>query len=413
MASVERGRRGLARMRGAGWNPRLDRDRVADAALLLAGNTGPLRELFDRARVIGLGERVVKTALAAGVAWWLGRAAGIEVPLLATLTAMFTIELTLAQTVLGSRQRLAGLIVGLGIALALSSFGGASGATIVVGVALSLMAGIRLRLDATGIGQIASTTVLALAARGDLGFFAYAWVLSLNTVIGMVVGVALNLLVAPPTYTTAALAAVRTLAEAVATVLDELAVGLEHGMTPAIAQGGLRRARAATASIQEAQRALERADESVKYHLASLSPERTLGPLADARRVNAALEHAAIQARVTSRSLTDALAPFPEGGRPEWLRPEWGGRDLAATVHAVAIALRALPDAATDAEARGRLTGALAAGRAAHGAAVLRIGEAPSAREVRPDWVLAGEVCGLLGQLLHDLEAAATARPRS
>ena len=299
---VERGRRELARLRRAGWNPRLDRDRVADAALLLAGNTGPLRELFDRARVIGLGERVVKTALAAGVAWWLGRTTGIEVPLLATLTAMFTIELTLAQTVLGSRQRLAGLVVGLGIALALSSFGGASAATIVVGVALSLMAGIRLRLDATGIGQIASTTVLALAARGDLGFFAYAWVLSLNTVIGMVVGVALNLLVAPPTYTTAALAAVRTLAEAVATVLDELAVGLEHGITPGIAQGGLRRARAATASIQEAQRALERADESVKYHLASLSPERTLGPLADARRVNAALEHAAPSARTPSTS---------------------------------------------------------------------------------------------------------------
>ncbi len=406
---MERGRRLVERARPGRWGARLDRDRVADAALLLSGNTGPLREVFDRARVVGLGERVLKTALAAGVGWGLGRLAGIEVPLLATLTAMFTIELTLAQTVMGSRQRIAGLVVGLGIALVLSSLGGARGVTIGVGVLLALMMGIRLRLDATGIGQVASTCVLALAARGDAGFFAYAWVLSLNTAIGMAVGVALNLLVAPPTYTTAALAAVRTLAEAVATVLDELAVGFEHGITPAIAQSGLRRARAATASIQEAQRALERADESVKYHLASLAPERTRGPLMGARRVNAALEHAAIQARVTSRSLTDALAPFPEGGRPDWLLPEWGGRELAATVHAVAGALRALPEGVTDPAARERLRGALASGRAAHARAVAQIGAAPSDRTVRPDWVLAGEVCGLLGQMLHDLGDAADA----
>ena len=87
--------------------------------------------------------------------------------------------------------------------------------------------------------------------------------------------------------------------------------------------------------------------------------------------------------------------------------------DTIVAPEASAGALASLPDAATDPGSRERLTDALAAGRAAHGAAVLRIGEAPSAREVRPDWVLAGEVCGLLGQLLHDLEAAAAARPRA
>ncbi|MGI8477156.1 MAG: aromatic acid exporter family protein, partial [Thermomicrobiales bacterium] len=87
------------------------RRRMATATLVATGSEGPLRVALDGLRRVGLGERVVKTALAAGIAWEIGHAIHADpLPVLAPLTAIFTIQLTLAKSLRGSVQRVLGVI---------------------------------------------------------------------------------------------------------------------------------------------------------------------------------------------------------------------------------------------------------------------------------------------------------------
>jgi hypothetical protein len=83
---------------GDGFHDFRGRDNVRSALITaieyLTGAAGPLRSLLDWFRAHGLGERVIKSAVAAVVAWLLaGLLPENPAPILAPLTAIFSINL--------------------------------------------------------------------------------------------------------------------------------------------------------------------------------------------------------------------------------------------------------------------------------------------------------------------------------
>jgi uncharacterized membrane protein YgaE (UPF0421/DUF939 family) len=122
-------------------------DLFTDATVLATGTSGPIRVALDRLRRIGIGERVLKTVLAASIAWALASLLPFgDPPILAPLTAIFTMQATLAESVRGSVQRLLGVLFGIISAAVISQVIGLNALSIGLVVLISLSVGIRLGL---------------------------------------------------------------------------------------------------------------------------------------------------------------------------------------------------------------------------------------------------------------------------
>ena len=94
------------------------RSALITAIEYLTGAAGPLRTLLDWFRAHGLGERVIKSAVAAVVAWLLaGLLPDNPAPILAPLTAIFSINLTIAGSMRDAVQRVLGVVFGILLAV--------------------------------------------------------------------------------------------------------------------------------------------------------------------------------------------------------------------------------------------------------------------------------------------------------
>ncbi len=382
------------------------RDHVTTASALATGTEGPLRIALDRLRRYGLGERVIKSALAAGLAWWLATLVRDDpLPVLAPITAIFTIQLTLARSVLGSAQRVLGVSAGIAIAMLANRVIGLHWWAISLAVLISLIAGLRLfRLEPAGVEQMTVTAMLVMivGASGDvLGVAGYH---ALDTLIGTAVGLAANSMIAPPSHVPAARLAVHAVGRGLIEVIDSLAAALASGLQQEQALIILERARAVAGDLDEVQAALDRAEESMRFNL----PGRGQKPvLARYRRANSAMEHASVQTRVISRTIADcAHSGGATGIVPIWISPGKLGVPLANLFTASAIYLEYFLSIADDAsavswdsltatDALARLSDAKAAGVAVFDS-------------LQPDgWILIGEVLSVTNQLLTDMTSTA------
>jgi uncharacterized membrane protein YgaE (UPF0421/DUF939 family) len=378
------------------------RERVTTASAFATGTEGPVRVALDRLRRYGIGERVIKSALAAGLAWLIAVAIHDDpLPVLAPITAIFTIQLTLARSILGSVQRLLGVGAGVAMAMIANRLLGLHWWAISLVVLISLIAGFRVfRLESAGVEQMTVSGLLVMISGASGNIIGAASFHILDTIIGTAVGLAANSLIAPPSHVPGARQAVRALGFRLVAVLDELAAALASGIERKTANEILERARGVATDIKEVQAALERAEESLIYNLPG---HRQKPALTRYRRANRALEHAAIQARVISRTVTDCVrtATLPDI-RPRWLEPDALGLPLANLFSATAIYLEHfldLPDHPLAREDDGALVLEIRECRR-------KVSEAVAARfeELLPDhWVLIGEIVSISDQLLSDL----------
>jgi uncharacterized membrane protein YgaE (UPF0421/DUF939 family) len=383
------------------------RDRVTTASALATGTEGPVRVALDRLRRYGLGERVIKSALAAGLAWLVAyRIHEDPLPVLAPITALFTIQVTLARSIRGSVQRLLGVGAGVAMALILSRVIGLHWWVVSLVVLISLIAGFRVfRLEPAGVEQMTVSGLLVLISGSTGNILHVASFHILDTVIGTAIGIAANSLIAPPSHVSAARSAVRALGQRLIGVIDDLAKGLAGGIDRDQATTILERARAVAAELDEVQVALERAEESLKYNLPG---NRQKTALARYRRANRALDHAAIQTRVISRTVTDCVdSAGPSEARPAWLGPDALGMPLANLLSAIAAYLEhflELPDQPAGCKDEALLVVDIREQRR-------EINDAAAARfsELLPDrWVLIGEIVSISDQLVTDLTLAAS-----
>jgi uncharacterized membrane protein YccC len=260
------------------------------------------------------GLRTAKTTLAAVLSWQLAIPLPGGPPVLAPLTALLVTQVTVVETITGSLQRVGSVVAGVLVAVLFSETVGLHWWSLGLTIFASLALGQVLRLGIHWL-EVPISALLVLAVGGQPGVV--AWTRVVETLLGAGVGVAVNLVVAPPVYVQPAGEAVFELAGGMARLLEDAGDELTRGWSGAEAYDRLQRARELDRQVRRAREALGRAEDSLR-----LNPRRPrIGdPARDLRDGLSALEHATILLRGCCRSLvdldtvTDGTGPDPELG---------------------------------------------------------------------------------------------------
>jgi uncharacterized membrane protein YgaE (UPF0421/DUF939 family) len=255
------------------------------------------RSLARRGRTPGL--RVGKTTLAAVLAYvvadWIGTSTA---PVLAPLTALLVIQVTMYQTVTHSLQRVASVLAGVLVAVGVASLVGLTWWSLGGVVAVSLVLGRLLRLGPQLLEvPISAMLILAVGGAADVADSRVY-----ETLIGAAVAVLVNALIAPPLYLQPAGDALTELAERMATFMRGLAAALRRGWSRAEADRWLHDARTLGTEVTRADRVLARAEESARLNPRSGQTRRQQPRL---RTALTGLERCYLSLRELCRALRD------------------------------------------------------------------------------------------------------------
>ena len=261
------------------------------------------------------GLRTAKTTLAAVlsfvVAEWIGTS---DAPVLAPLTALLVIQVTMYDTVRESLQRVASVLAGVLVAVGVAAVAGLSWWSLGGVVALSLVVGRLLRLGPQLL-EMPISAMLVLAVGGDRDV---ADSRVYETLVGAAVGILVNLAIAPPLYLRPAGDAVRELAERIAGFSRDLASALRTGWSRADADHWLTGARSLNAEVARADRVLGRAEAGARLNPRAASTRRQQPRL---RTALTGLERFQLSLREVCRALLDRTYFVPEdeqsGAYPE------------------------------------------------------------------------------------------------
>jgi hypothetical protein len=253
--------------------------------------------LFRRGRRPGL--RTAKTTLAAVLSFILAQHLGTSpAPVLAPLTALLVVQLTMYETVASGLQRVASVVAGVLIAVGVASYVGLTWWSLGAVVAASLIIGRLLRLGAHLL-EVPISAMLVLAVGGAEGA---ALDRVYETLIGAGVGVAVNVVIAAPLYVQPASDALGELAERMAAFLKQLADQLDAGWSRESADRMLNEARRLGDDVAHADRTLARAQDSARFNPRIAQAREALPRL---RTGLTGLEHTYVTIRNLCRSLLD------------------------------------------------------------------------------------------------------------
>ena len=273
----------VARARGA-----------AEAGGLAVSRPASAREVLTTA---------LKAALAAGLAWQAARVTtGEGAPVFAPLTALLAVQLSVRRSLREVLPRLLGLLAGVVVAVLVAEVLPLNVVAVVLIVVGSVLAGGLLRLPAAAAAQVPVTGLLLVVLGG--GGVRAAELRLADGVIGLLVGVALNALVAPPLGLDEARTEVRRAAHALADLLADLAVGLPGATSPGDARRWLQRARALDASVDRAAGAVADAADAHRWNPRGRPSEMRVVRLQEAVT---ALSHVTLQVRGVCRTVADAV----------------------------------------------------------------------------------------------------------
>jgi uncharacterized membrane protein YccC len=254
---------------------------------------------------------------------------GAASPILAPLTALLVVQVTLYQTFRSALQRVASVIAGVLVALGLSGALGFTWWSLAITIAAALAVGYALRLgDSVLEVPISAMLILSLPIESVVMERIMA------TLIGAATGLVSNLVMAPLRVQPAE-EAVDDLGRRLAELLDQMSADLAAGRGPERAGGWVARARVLTVEFERVEQALGQAEESVR-----LNPRGALvvDPRVYLRRRLEALEHATLTIRGIARSLNDSAGVDQEANPVR--DPHAAGR-VADVLRELAAALRA------------------------------------------------------------------------
>src|SRR5262245_4715809 len=137
---------------------------------------------------------VVRAGIAAGLAWWLATLVTDESsPVLASLTAVVVVQVSVAGSVRTALQRSAAVVLGVLVALAIGDALSLNALVVALLVLVSLgVAELLLRLPRAAARQVPVSVLVVLSAV-SLSPEASAWLRAVDTVLGAVVGVLVSL----------------------------------------------------------------------------------------------------------------------------------------------------------------------------------------------------------------------------
>ena len=278
---------------------------------------------------------MLKSGLAAGISWPLAQAVtGVGDPVLAALTALVVVQVSVRASIFTALQRSAAVVLGVLVALAIGDLLALNWLTVALLVTAALgVAELILRLPPAAARQVPVSGLLVLSAAAvDPGRF--AGLRALDTVVGAVVGVVVSL-VLPASRLVDARQTVDRLARSLGDVLEAMGRGLAEPWTAAQTQEWRRTARAVRGRlVGQATEAVGTGRESARWNVRD---RRHVEELARYEEVLPRLERTAIGASVISRGLDDhahlsgrisrpisrpiATAASPTGRRPTRRRP--------------------------------------------------------------------------------------------
>ncbi|MDH6454952.1 MULTISPECIES: aromatic acid exporter family protein [unclassified Streptomyces] len=270
--------------------------------------TAPLMEYVKRRRdpvVV----QTLRSAAAATIAYVLAlRLSPEAAPLTAPLTALLVVQVTLYSTLTTGVRRVNSVVTGVLVAIAFSLLVGLTWWSLGLLIVASLVVGRLVRVEEF-VPEVAISAMLVLGVTtvGDT-----AWARVVETLIGAVVGLACNLLLAPPVWVDEAGESIEGLARRLRRLM--LRMGEEAaGRTPVeLATARLYEARELDHDIVEVDAALRQAEDSLK-----LNPRVKEGLLHRVvlRTGLDTLEICTVVLRVLARTLTDLAKerdPFAE-----------------------------------------------------------------------------------------------------
>jgi uncharacterized membrane protein YgaE (UPF0421/DUF939 family) len=278
-------------------------DAIAGRALAAARDRGLgwLRDAGQRA------PEVVRVSGASALAWFVARRLGCELPVLAPLATLVTVQRTAYATIREGGRQAAGGVLGASAALVAGVVIGLHAWTVALTVAVALL------VSARSTGSQAATTALLVLALGLRYGHVRIEALLVGSAVGVAVGVLTPLpLVAPARRTLSGLAATTS------ALLRDVAEGVRAPFGTAASQEWLRRARALDDDLGRARRAAQDARDSVRWtplvHLPA-ARELRLDEAVDA------LAHVVGQVRTIARELADLAAEHDEqhGDEHPWL----------------------------------------------------------------------------------------------
>jgi hypothetical protein len=289
--------------------------------------------LLRRGRPPGL--RTSKTVLAAVLAFVVATALHTSAqPILAPLTALLVVQLTMHETLAHGWERILSVTAGVSVAAVFAHVVGLNWWSLGAVVAVSLIAGRLLRLG-PHLPEVAISAMLVLAVGGGEPAAAERIV---ETLIGAAVGIIVNLVIAPPLYLQPAGDAVAELADRMGRHCTDLAAALRGTWTRDAADHHLGHARNLGREVSRAEQQLARVEQSAR-----LNPRARQVGHAQPRLRTAltALEHAQIGLRNLSRALLDRTYYLPPD-IAEQAYPPPAREALAAVLDAVAAAIHAV-----------------------------------------------------------------------
>ena len=325
-------------------------------------------------------------------------------PVLAPLTAILVLQVSIYQTLFSAVRRVAAVVTGVLIALGLSRWIGFTWWSLGLTITLGLAVGYALRLrDAVLEVPISAMLILSVGSKTA------ATSRITETLIGTAAGLIAGFILTAPQVEPAE-EAIADLARTMADLLDRMAAGLNDGSVNDSARAWLDQARALGNEIRRVDEALAQAEESTKLNPRSLRlPYSTM----TLRQSLETLEHSAITLRILARSLTDTTRL---AGDDNPLNDPDVRRGLADTLRELSAAVRTYGSLATELDEHGHevlkvdLERHLAAASDAQDRLSALLATAPAARPV--GWPLRGELISHLDRLRSELEAGAPDRRR-
>ncbi len=248
-----------------------------------------------------------KTVLAATVAWVLATSVfRLEQAFLAPWAALLVVNSTVYRTFSQGGRQVAATVLGVLVASAAGQALGLDVASVAIAMAVGLAIG-SVALLAGQETTVAATALVVLTT----GFSDDDTVLVarlVDTSIGILVGVGVNLLVWPPLRRRTAISAMDAIDDAIGGLLVDVASGVRRGVTSQDCEGWVQRTRDLDGDLDAAWALVRQARESAR-----MNPRRSARGWRDPREWHSLLERME-QAIAECRSLARTLALGIEGG---------------------------------------------------------------------------------------------------
>ncbi|MCS5716490.1 FUSC family protein [Herbiconiux sp. CPCC 205716] len=251
-----------------------DQPRPGRWAAVARASLAPARAFQTPARTPLL--QVLKTAVAAVVAWALcSFVSSGQPPLFGAIAAIIVVQPSVNQSLSRAVERSIGVIAGVVVAYLVSLVFGAPSWLILLAIVLSLLVGWALRFPQSSTVQIPISAMLVLSIGAQTPGYAFERII--ETVIGALIGVVVNWLVVPPVALKPAREAVTGLGREIAATMDSLATVLSAPTDAPFRTGMLVEARLLRPMQAKAQKAIDAAEESLRFNPRRTANRQLLG----------------------------------------------------------------------------------------------------------------------------------------